>query len=97
MSNESNHLDILVNSRTIIVRKGKSKMKTVKDVLDSKNEPLWLTTVAGSRESADDPNVKTLKYFEAQYILARILNKNYRTDQVRKELDLFFENFLKLF
>ena len=51
-------------------------MKTVKDVLDSKNEPLWLTTVAGSRESADDPNVKTLKYFEAQYILARILNEN---------------------
>lgn len=50
-------------------------MKTVKDVIDE-NSSLLLTTIAGSTKGADDPTAKTLKYFEAQYILARLLNEN---------------------
>ena len=57
------------------IQKDIKKIKTVKDVLDEKGM-LSLTNVAGSRNGADDPNVKTIKYFEAQYILARLLNEN---------------------
>lgn len=62
-------------SNGLYARKNLESLKSIRDSIEE-GQPIQLSNVAGTRKSITDPETRTLKYYEAEYILVRFMNAN---------------------